>query len=146
MNLRFYCEKCEDVSEAAASVTEAPTPVPTAAPTAVPTTAPDAVPATPTATPTPVPTAVPTATPTAAPTAEPTPAPTGVPTASQDEEEEAKVADDLPSQCWKRLPTGCDKTFKDTKTPTKWFVDTKSKSAKLCKSRIKSYNNWCNRT
>jgi hypothetical protein len=49
------------------------------------------------------------------------------------------------SQCWVRMPTGCDQALSETSTPLQWFVSPDSPDETTCTNRISLFNTYCNR-
>eukprot|EP00931_Biecheleriopsis_adriatica_P026285 TRINITY_DN16006_c0_g1_i4.p1 TRINITY_DN16006_c0_g1~~TRINITY_DN16006_c0_g1_i4.p1 ORF type:complete len:992 (+),score=45.30 TRINITY_DN16006_c0_g1_i4:277-2976(+) len=50
---------------------------------------------------------------------------------------------EVASQCWVRMPSGCQQALSETSTPTQWFVDPQSSDAAKCTDRLSAFNNWC---
>ena len=52
----------------------------------------------------------------------------------------------IAKNCWKRLPTGCNKNLSETTTPKTWFIDTRQQSAVNCAKRSVAFNKYCGKT
>ena len=47
--------------------------------------------------------------------------------------------------CWIKMPTGCAKTLKLTKTPQEWFSFLHSRNRATCMLRVKALNKYCDK-
>jgi hypothetical protein len=49
----------------------------------------------------------------------------------------------IAKNCWKRLPTGCNKKLSETTTPKTWFIDPRQQTAVNCAKRSAAFNRYC---